>query len=255
VQDCLSTDGTAEFLASLELVEDLSFVSEADGGIGDAYNRALARCRGEIIGSIDADNLVHAGALDIVVRAFEQSPQVAALYGAAVMIDADGKSRETFVPEAFDPRAVMRCEVVPPFSTAFFLRANCGDDLRFDARLETCADYDLWLRLSNRQIARLSQPLGSTRLSAKSMSQSATRFEQFCADKIVALTAHIERTPHLAAERDQVIAGIYCWAAECVSVLEGESELFESFVGLAGRHDPGSERYRRLFALVGSVNS
>jgi glycosyltransferase involved in cell wall biosynthesis len=249
VQDCVSTDGTAEFLAGGGEVDRISFVSEPDDGIGDAYNRALARCEGDIIGSIDADNLIDEHALDVAVSTFEANPKSAALYGNVLRIDATGKFRKTFEPGDFDASAVLRCELVPPFSTAFFSRATCGDELRFDDQLATCADYDLWLRLSGKPIDRVVKLMGSTRLSANSMSRDPTRYEQFCADKIAALTAHIERRPDLAAQRDQAVAGIYCWAAESVSSLKGESALFARFVGLAGAHDPLSERYRRLAGL------
>lgn len=246
VQDCVSTDGTAAFLAATDEIEDLTLVSEADDGIGDAYNRALARCRGEIIGSIDADNLIQENAIDLAVEAFAMNPRTAALYGDVLMIDANGELRDSFEPAAFGVQAVMRCELVPPFSTSFFSRTGCGDELRFDEQLETCADYDLWLRLSNRQIDHVPQPMGSTRLSPSSMSQDAVRYKQFCADKIASLTRYLDRRTHLPAERDEAIAGIYCWAAESIFGLEGESELFDTFVDLAGRHDPNSERYARL---------
>jgi glycosyltransferase involved in cell wall biosynthesis len=86
VQDGGSSDGTAEFLSSLEL-DRVEFRSEPDGGIGDAYNRAFERCSGELVATLDADNLLPPEALSQAVRAWLRNPRVAALYGAVQVID------------------------------------------------------------------------------------------------------------------------------------------------------------------------
>lgn len=249
VQDGLSDDGTAEFLQSLDGLDRLSFVSEADAGIGDAFNRAVRRCSGDVIGSIDGDNLLEPGALEVALAAFRVEPDAAAIYGAVTMVDAEGRPQGTFTPAEFDRTAVMRCEVVPPFSTTFLSRERCGDELRFDEGLRTCADYDLWLRLSDRPIAATADVLGRTRLSRGSMSQQADRFDQFCADKRTALDKLVRRRPELASERTAAAAGIDCWAAESVYALEGPSPRFDRFLARAAELAPDSERVRRLEEL------
>jgi glycosyltransferase involved in cell wall biosynthesis len=248
IQDCASTDGTAEFLAGLDGIDDVSYVSEPDRGIGDGFNRALQRCRGEVIGSIDGDNLLEPQSVDSAVSALAET-HAAAVYGAVAVIDQAGDVLTSFVPEAFDRAAVMRCEIVPPFSTSFFSRRGSGVELRFDDSLATCADYDLWLRLSDRKIASIPQVLGRTRLSASSMSQQPGRFEQFCADKVTALEALVARRPELRGELEAAKAGIYAWAAESVYALEGCSTLFRSFLSRVAVHGAESERYRRLVEL------
>jgi glycosyltransferase involved in cell wall biosynthesis len=57
IQDAASTDGTTEFLLDLPLPR-VRMVSESDAGLGDAYNRASFRCAGEIVSTLDADNLL-----------------------------------------------------------------------------------------------------------------------------------------------------------------------------------------------------
>src|SRR5713101_6551247 len=68
VQDGSSEDGTVEFLATFTGVPGLDLVSEPDSGVGDAYARALRRCSGSIIGTIDADNLLEPNALECAVE-------------------------------------------------------------------------------------------------------------------------------------------------------------------------------------------
>src|SRR5262245_22893695 len=90
VQDGCSTDGSLEYLRSLDGLPGLQLVSEPDRGIGEAYNRAYARCRGDIVGSIDADNLLDPNAVTTAVALFESHPDAVAIYGAVRMIGADG---------------------------------------------------------------------------------------------------------------------------------------------------------------------
>jgi glycosyltransferase involved in cell wall biosynthesis len=245
IQDAASTDGTAEFLRQLRLSR-VRMVSEPDSGLGDAYNRAFPRCRGEIVGTLDADNLLVPNALETVDALFRKHGTAAALYGAVMMIDETGEQVGVFVPEAFDQRALMRCELVPPFSTSFFHRQRCGPELRGDASLRAGQDFELWLRLSTREIVRSATVLGATRLSQKSMSRNPDNYELFCAEKIVALERFIADRPRLKPERNAAVCGIYCWAAESILEIEGPGPRFESFVDRAAALRPEDERVKRV---------
>jgi glycosyltransferase involved in cell wall biosynthesis len=253
-QDAESTDGTAEFLSALPF-ERLEVVSEPDGGIGDAYNRAFARCSGEIVTTLDADNLLDHDALNRAVELFGESPGSAAVYGTAQIIDAEGRSAGLFVPVDFDLHAVMRCELVPPFAQSFFSPGVCGSELHFDPRLKTCADFDLWLRLSQLSIRRTEGVFGSVRQSQKSMSRGSGNYEQFCADKLDALDRHVARRPELAAERDEAAAGIYCWAAESLLALEGPSERCRAMLDRAAEAAPNYERVEYMRRRLAEVNA
>jgi glycosyltransferase involved in cell wall biosynthesis len=245
IQDAASTDGTAEFLQKLHL-SNVRFASEPDSGLGDAYNRAFARCRGEIIGILDSDNLLASNALEAVDALFRRHPAAVAIYGAVTMIDASGQQVGSFVPAAFDQRALMGCELVPPFSSSFFHRHRCGPELRCDASLAACQDFELWLRLSDRKIVRSTTVLGATRLSHKSMSRNAENYERFCAQKIGALEGFIADRRRLQPERSRAITGIYCWAAESILDIEGPGPRFESFVDRAAALCPEDERLERV---------
>jgi glycosyl transferase family 2 len=250
VQDAVSEDGTAEFVSALPF-DRLEVVSEPDGGIGDAYNRAVERCSGAIVATLDADNLLEPSALARAVSLLHtRKPQIAAVYGAVQMLNAEGTPHEVFVPAPFNRSALMRCELVPPFSTAFFSRAVCDGELRFEVSLKTCADYDLWLRLSGRKIVRTGALLGSTRLSIKSMTRDALRYEQFCRDKITALERYLELHPEHAEERAESVAGIYCWSAESLFALEGPSERCVTMLRRAATSAPRYPRVEQLAARI-----
>ena len=254
VQDAASEDGTAEFLSALPF-DRLEVVSEPDGGIGDAYNRAVGRCSGTIVTTLDADNLLEPHALERAVAHHTEHPAAAAFYGAVQMLDADAAPLRVFVPQAFDRSALMRCELVPPLSTSFFSRPACGAELRFDESLKTCADFDLWLRLSDRQIVRTEEVLGGTRLSTKSMTRDPSRYEQFCRDKIAALERYLQRRPELADERAESVGGIYCWAAESLLALEGPSERCRTMITRAATAAPRYERVEQVLARLAETSA
>ena len=254
IQDAASTDGTAEYLRQLRL-STVRMTSEADRGLGDAYNRAFPRCRGEIVGTLDSDNLLIPNALEVVDALFRKHQTAVAIYGAVMMIDASGQQVGTFVPGTFDQRALMRCELVPPFSTTFFHRQRCGRELRGDASFTTAQDFELWLRLSTREIVRSTTVLGATRLSHKSMTRNAENYEHFCLEKIRALERFIADKPGLQPERDAAVSGIYCWAAESILDIEGPGPRFHSFVDRAADLCPESERLQRVREQAGETAS
>jgi glycosyltransferase involved in cell wall biosynthesis len=246
VQDAVSTDGTAEFFGGLRLPNAVDVVSEPDDGLGDAYNRAFPRCRGELVGTLDSDNLLVPDALKTVDRLFRRQWRPVAIYGAVRMIDAARHELDTFTPAKFDQRALMRCELVPPFSTAFFHRRRCGAELRGDASLTAGQDFELWLRLSNRRIVRSTTVLGMTRISDKSMTWKPGNYERFCAEKIAALDGFVAARPELRPERDAAVAGIYGWAAESLLEIEGPGPRFEAFVDRALALCPEDTRAQRV---------
>ena len=241
--------GTLEFLRELRL-PDVRLASEHDSGLGDAYNRAFTRCTGDIVGTLDADNLLLPNALETVDGLFREHPQVTAIYGAVKMIDEKGGQVGLFVPAEFDRRALMRCELVPPMSTTYFDRRRSGDELRGDASLTAGQDYELLLRLSGREIVRSTAVLGATRLSYKSMTRNPENYERFCTEKIAALRQFVDTHPDLEGERVAAVAGIYCWAAESILEIEGPGPRFASFVRRAEELAPDDERLQRLVGQV-----
>jgi glycosyltransferase involved in cell wall biosynthesis len=245
VQDCLSTDGSSERVAKFDGAR-VHVRREADGGIGDANNRALKRCRGTIIGSIDSDNLLEPDAVARAVTHFAAHPGDAAIYGSVRMISATRTDEGVFRPGPMDFLHLVSCDLVLPWSTAFFNKAICGDALRLDPQLKTCADYDTWLRLSHLPISFIDQVQGATRLSDSSMTCRPENYEQFCKDKIFVLRRYAGTCAHEPLRGALVrhgLVGIYCWAAESIKGLAPERvDLIADFHERAKAVDPVSPR-------------
>ena len=74
MQDGGSDDGTVEVLGRYE--DALAgWVSEPDGGQGDALNRGFARTRGEIMAYLNSDDLLLPGSLAYVASYLARIPR------------------------------------------------------------------------------------------------------------------------------------------------------------------------------------
>lgn len=147
VMDGGSTDGTVELLASYG--DRIRWVSEKDGGQSDAIARGFERTSGEILGWLNADDLLKPGAVRAAVEALRANPQAPLVYGRADFIDAEG-------------RRLAPCTVVEPYSrrrllhygdyiiqpAAFFTRRAYAAAGGLDKSLNWAMDWDLWLRLA-----------------------------------------------------------------------------------------------------------
>jgi glycosyltransferase involved in cell wall biosynthesis len=87
VQDGLSTDGTAEYLLSEPLVRA---ESSKDKGMYDAINKAWAKCSGEYVLHLNADEQLLPGALKTVSAYFEAHPDIDLLIAGSLICEKDG---------------------------------------------------------------------------------------------------------------------------------------------------------------------
>lgn len=236
VQDGGSTDNSLAVLEqqARQLTQNTSIESGKDAGTADAFNKAIRRCRGRIIGSLDCDNLLEPDALEKVVRTFGEAPDSIAIYGAQKMIWADGTFAHYYHPAAFSVLDFLECRLVPPFGSSFFNVASSRDYLITDASLKTCEDFAIWLHCLEKRITMMPDVLVSTRMSPASMTFRPQTYEQFCRDKIASLQSYFDGLPSSAvndALRRRAIAGVYVWAAESLCF------FFPSDLGKASHHN------------------
>jgi hypothetical protein len=249
VQDGGSTDGTLAALEACRGLPEVRLESGADAGPADAWARALRRCRGEIVGSVDADNRLEPGAVAAAVAAFDAHPGTAAVYGRNRMIDAAGEPMFVFDPAPFEVLRVLACELVPPWAASFFSRAVCGPELRFDPGFPTSAELDLWLRIAHLPVRRIDAVLADTRVSPRSATCRPDSYEAFCRDKIAIAERWLRRVgdPAVAAAlRTRAVAGVYAWAAASLHYLEGPDGRWTTFAARAEAADPCEPRVAAL---------
>lgn len=150
--DDASTDGSLEVIRSFSDPRIRVLRSESNLGASASYNRAYACCRGQYVGSLDADDFLGPRKLELQVEGFARRPEVDVLGTFVTEVDAaghivDGETAAWFNQE-FDLDDVanwlMRNHLC---HSSVLLRRSAHDRLGLlNPHLHVAADYELWLR-------------------------------------------------------------------------------------------------------------
>jgi glycosyltransferase involved in cell wall biosynthesis len=149
VQDARSSDGTPEWLAAQAASHaGLRPVSESDGGMYDAINRAWARSSGRYLAWLNSDEQYLPGTLARVHAFFEAHPKVDAVFADYLVTDPIGRAvalrREIPLRRFYVVNSFLNAQ-----SCTLFYRRRLLEDglLKLDGRYRYAADKDLILRL------------------------------------------------------------------------------------------------------------
>jgi glycosyltransferase involved in cell wall biosynthesis len=191
VVDGGSTDGTLEML---ERAEGVRWISEPDRGLSDAFNKGVRLAEGEVVGWLNADDFYEPGALASVGRAFANSPERIWVAGVCRIVDAQGE--EIRRPVTAYKRFLLRRYSFPllltqnfVMSPATFVRRDALGEVPLDEAYRYSADYDLWLRLAEREKpVVLDEVLSAFRMAEGSLSMSG--FEEQFAEHAQNARAH-----------------------------------------------------------------
>jgi glycosyltransferase involved in cell wall biosynthesis len=152
VQDNNSTDGTAKLLAEIAhrgLMQEprrLIVRGEADRGQADAINRGFAQAPdAEIMGYLNADDILLPGTLSFVANAFQRYPHIDVVYGHRIFIDADGWETGRCVLPNHD-RDIIRWMDYIPQETMFWRRRVWDRVGPLDESFQFAIDWDFILR-------------------------------------------------------------------------------------------------------------
>ena len=156
------------------------WVSAPDHGPADALQQAFAAARSELLGWLNADDLLLPGALHALAAGLKANPAAVAAYGLADFIDEQGERTGTYpVKTGAEGDLGRECFVCQPacLFRAEAYRAAGGIDCRWD-----CAfDYDLWIRLAKLgSFVQVDQQCALQRLhpGAKTLRQRRVVFEE-----------------------------------------------------------------------------
>ena len=151
VIDGASTDGTVAILEEYRSAPGKRgidiLVSEPDKGIYDAMNKGLARATGEVIGFVNAgDLLMTPQSIAQVVAAFQRS-HADAVYGDIIMVDEKDiyKVHRTWLSGTYH-RENFRKGWMPPHVGTFIRKSVYDRFGHFNTTLRIGADYEILLR-------------------------------------------------------------------------------------------------------------
>lgn len=146
VVDGSSTDGTVEYLESRRAAISV-LKSEPDRGIYDAFNKGLALASGDVVGYLNAgDVLADAGVLSRIAAPF-QDPDIEAVFGDVAIVSDTSSNRviRLYRSSNFSPGRV-RFGFMPAHPT-LYLRRNVYQVVgAYDPSFRIAGDYDLVIR-------------------------------------------------------------------------------------------------------------
>lgn len=218
IQDGGSRDGTVDVLR--RYAGRVDWVSEPDSGQADGLNRALQRCRGDIILVLNADDELLPHAASWGVENMARYPDAAVVYGDLYFIDeAGGIIQEFRGPAPYDFKKLFCVEQVPPAQAAFIRRTHF-EQVGFyaDATLTTCPDYEMWVRIGMRfPMVHVPGTIARYRLHAGSEGQQADMIEEMYRSKrgVMDRVLDARDTPlEIKALRRRAHAGLAVWTAD-----------------------------------------
>ena len=265
VVDDGSTDDTRRVVESYAAADDrIRLISQSNGGIAAARNRAMSMARGRLFALLDSDDVwlpcYLADQLDIMAR----HPDIAVL--SANAINFGGAFNGTPLL-ATRPRGRIRqvslLELVTVEDSLCILsifRKEVVDAIGgFDATLRRSEDYDLWLRaaVNGYRIAVNPQPLGLYRRRPDSLS----------ADEVLmleAMKAPLLKVRQMCSERPEVTQAVDLQLARVarrslrasarLALVEGDMPALAAQLDALAK-ETGAARYRLAHWLTGAAPS
>jgi glycosyltransferase involved in cell wall biosynthesis len=187
VVDDGSTDKTPEVVNSFADPR-IKYVSQENQGLSAARNTGIRNSSGELIAFLDADDTYHPAFLSTLLKLLAGDMKARAAYCGYQFIDECGrplprKECRVVAPKSFFSAMLDGGFLVP---ACFLLYRNCLDRVGlFDPGLSGCADWDMWLRISEVfRVIGSSRSLVKYRVISNSMSSDAA---QMAAEKLAVL--------------------------------------------------------------------
>lgn len=193
-----SSDGSRAILERLASIDGRLTVvtNETNLGISAALNRGRRVARSPYIARLDADDVALPERLSRQAEFLDAHSSVAAVGGAAVLIDADGQRASTIhfptSSAAIHANLLRRTCLAHP---AVMLRGAALEEVG-GYRLDHVEDLDLWLRLSERfELANLAEPVILYRQHPRQVSLTALE-DQTARILVVRQAARARRSGH-----------------------------------------------------------
>jgi glycosyltransferase involved in cell wall biosynthesis len=164
-----STDGSVEIIKE-HAAHLTHWVSEPDRGHAHALNKGFARTTGDIMGWLNADDVLHRGSLRLLAEVFTQFPQVEGLTGQASHLDEAGAVVDVHPPRAWSRLGFLSGDYRWIQQEGTYWRRGlwhrAGGRLSEEYRL--ACDFELWVRFfRHAQLQSTSGLIGGFRFHAR----------------------------------------------------------------------------------------
>ncbi len=198
-----STDETIDVLE--ELAARITWIGGPDTGQANAINKGLRLARGELLGYLNADDLLCQGAIARVVEAFNSHPDVAWLTGRCRIVDEAGidsrravRLYKNILLLVGSHRLLSVTNYISQPAT-FWRRDIMNEVGLLDENLEYVMDYEYWLRLWQRQRPLIIRDvLAEFRVHSFSKTSSRGHLEQYISEEREVVKRYVRTLPWVA---------------------------------------------------------
>jgi glycosyltransferase involved in cell wall biosynthesis len=173
VVDGGSTDGSVEIIRQYE-PQLHGWTSEPDRGVYDAINKGFARSSGELMGWINASDMLHVGSLFVVGEVFRTFSEVEWITGRATVFNDAGMTVEFLRLRRWSRMRFLAGANRYIQQESTFWRRSLWEEAggRIDDSKHPAGDFDLWVRFFVRaQLYTVDALVGGYRSHADSISQ------------------------------------------------------------------------------------
>jgi glycosyltransferase involved in cell wall biosynthesis len=147
VADGGSTDGGVETIGKYR--DRLAhWICERDGGPANALNKGFRLATGEILGILNADDLLLPGSLAKIAREFRMHPSADVVSGHGYLANASGVVGAPFISDRWNLARFAYDACVLFQAATFFRRRRFQEVNGFNERNQTAWDMELWADLA-----------------------------------------------------------------------------------------------------------
>jgi glycosyltransferase involved in cell wall biosynthesis len=187
VVDGGSTDGSVEIIRQYES-QLHHWISEPDRGMYDAINKGFVRSSGELMGWINASDMLHVGSLFVVGEVFHTFPEVAWITGRATGFNDAGMTVEFLRLRRWSRMRFLAGANRYIQQESTFWRRSLWEQAggRIDDSKHPAGDFDLWVRFfGHTRLYTVDALIGGYRSHADSISQRTLEKAHRIHDEIV----------------------------------------------------------------------
>ena len=182
VDDC-STDETANVCGQLEGIRYVRLGSNK--GLANARNVGIAESSSEFIAFLDDDDLRLPNSLETQLRAITSDPRYAFCYGPALIADARRQLPTGEIYPLVCTQGDIYWELLEhnfiPMPSVLARKSSLLERDGFNLQFDRVADWDMWLRLSERSlVAAVNTPVSIYRKAIADSKQMCSNAAELC---------------------------------------------------------------------------
>jgi glycosyltransferase involved in cell wall biosynthesis len=175
-----STDNTVEIIKKYEKTYNLKWISEKDKNCSEAYNKGFRMASGQVVCSLDSDDIYPKKTISKVAEIFENNPDIDIVFGDLLIADENDKIISCNKYLDFDRETLLNLGVDFSFPATFW-RKKVQDKIGlFDEKYLRAGDLDFLFRmgLSGARFYRIDDFLTIYRAHQKQLTKSVSLVEQ-----------------------------------------------------------------------------